>query len=863
MAGPPPMRRVWLNLDAHLMSLTGRRLATDAPETPPSVRAILARYGGRDLRGIDVDAAGRVWVSTTRGLLCLREVGPDRWEALEVGPAQGVPERGLDGLDVAGDRLWLGTATGLLGFRLVGATPRLVPVPTPGLAAALPHEAVFRVAETMGALWVLPHGPPVLVRYRAGGALPSPGVRLSRVAVNGHPVPAGGGLRLRTDTTRLALSLAPTSFRRTGDVRYEVRLAGLDTGWERLDGDPTVRFEALPAGAYTFEARAVRSGEPPGPVLSVPLVLAPPFYRAGWFGGLIALSLAGLVLGGAWRHTRAATTQRQRLERTVAERTRALEASLATVEAQAEALREMDAARSRLFQNVSHELRTPLTLLLGPLHDAATGATGTPALLRQLPAMERNARRLHRLVTRLLDLARLDAGHLRLHAADTDLVPFLRALVLAYAGRAERDRIALSYAAGPERLVAPVDRDRLEEAVGNLVENALKFSQPGGKVRVSLAELDGRAEIRVKDTGRGIAADVLPHVFERFRQGADAAAHPAQGAGIGLSLVREVVERHGGRVEVQSEVGFGSAFTVTLPLDPADLPAAVERVPAERLEAPAARARLVDIDEMLQETLPTVSGGAPGATVLVVEDDADLRAYLREHLAPLYAVREAPDGVAGLAAARRLRPDLVISDVMMPEMDGFALCRALKADPDLGHVPVVLLTALADDESRLGGLAEGADDYLAKPFHAAELLARCENLIEIRRRLCARFSAHVVVEPAGVVVSSEEATWLADVTELTEAHLGDAAFSVERLAEAFALSPRTLHRRLKAASGLSPGAFVRTLRLQRAASLLEQGAGTVGEVARAVGFEDPSYFSRAFRQGFGVAPSEYTVSDAR
>ena len=248
--------------------------------------------------------------------------------------------------------------------------------------------------------------------------------------------------------------------------------------------------------------------------------------------------------------------------------------------------------------------------------------------------------------------------------------------------------------------------------------------------------------------------------------------------------------------------------------------------------------------------------------MLIVEDHADLRAYLGQHLAPHYRLEEAADGQAGLEAARRLAeagdpPALVISDVMMPRLDGLGLCRALKADPALGHIPVVLLTARADEASRLEGLGEGADDYLAKPFSADELLARCENLIEVRRRLRARFSGQVVVSPTEVVVESEDAAWLEEVKAVVEAHLAEPAFTVEWLADALAMSTRSLHRRLKEASGLTPNAFLRTMRLERAAHLLRHEAGTVAEVARAVGYDDPSYFGRVFRQGFGVAPSGY------
>lgn len=252
------------------------------------------------------------------------------------------------------------------------------------------------------------------------------------------------------------------------------------------------------------------------------------------------------------------------------------------------------------------------------------------------------------------------------------------------------------------------------------------------------------------------------------------------------------------------------------------------------------------------------------ATILIVEDNPDMMAYLRGLLLPHYAVEEADSGQMGLDAARRLAaagraPDLILSDVMMPGIDGYTLCRTLKNDDRLSHIPVVLLTARADQESRLDGLAEGADDYLAKPFSAEELLARCENLIQVRRLLRGRFSGEVVVKPTNVIVSVEEAGWLEELKAVCEAHLSDAGFGVDWLADAAGLSTRTLQRRIKVASGLTPGAFLRTMRLERAARLLEGGAGSVVDVAAAVGYTDAESFSRAFRQGFGIPPSAYAA----
>ena len=551
----------------------------------------------------------------------------------------------------------------------------------------------------------------------------------------------------------------------------------------------------------------------------------------------------------------------EHLEERVAARTAELEAEKAKTEAQAERLAELDEAKSRFFANVSHELRTPLTLLLGPLRDARAGPEQRISS-RHLPAMHRSAERLLSLVDELLDLARLDAGRLRLRVAETDLVALARRTTSAFASRAEHEGLALNFEAQPERLDAWVDAERVEQILSNLLTNAFKFTPEGGRIEVTIQKGDGTAVLSVRDTGSGISADMLPHVFERFRQAYDASTRHHVGAGIGLALARELVTLHAGSISVESTTGVGSMFTVLLPLgkDHFDADAFADAPSFETGHFPAH----IEHEANGLESERELAAPAPpsDATVLVVEDHPDMRDYLCDLLAPHYHVEQAEDGQAGLETARRLAaegraPDLVISDVMMPRLDGVALCHTLKADPSLGHVPVVLLTARADEESRIEGLGEGADDYLAKPFSAVELLARCENLIEVRRRLRARFSGEVVVQPTDVVVPSEEAAWLEEVKAACEARLADAEFGVDWLADVLGMARRTLERRLKAASGLTPGAFLRTMRLERAAQLLEQKAGNVAAIARAVGYTDAESFGRAFRQGFGVPPSAY------
>ena len=563
------------------------------------------------------------------------------------------------------------------------------------------------------------------------------------------------------------------------------------------------------------------------------------------------------------------------LEHKVEARTHELRVEKEKTEAQARRLQDLDRVKSRFFANVSHEFRTPLTLILGPTESALQGAHGplpTP-LHKQLQRTRHHARRLLRLVGQLLDLARLESGKLTLHAQRADLVAFLRRIVRAFTPLAERERLTLSFRSDVRALPLAFDAEKLEQVVANLISNALKFTPEGGKVWVTLTTPPGNGkaaseetsavEVVVKDTGPGIAEQDLERIFDRFEQVDGSATRAHEGTGIGLSLARELVELHGGRLLVRSERGFGSAFIVRLPLtadeedlapESAVLGDGVAETSAEALTLDATSASVEGTSEAPADVSP-----ADAPVVLVVEDNADVRAFLREELEARYRIVEAADGEAGLAAARQHTPDLVLSDVMMPKLDGYALCQKLKADERLRHVPVVLLTAKAAEEDALQGLGCGADDYLPKPFNAEALRARVANLIATRRRLRAQFSREVVVQPSGVVVPSDEEAFLERVLAVIEAQMEESGFGVEALAEEVGVSARQLRRRVRAVTGESPGALVRRMRLERAGQLLEARVGTVAEVGYRVGFESASHFSKAFREHFGHAPTNHVA----
>lgn len=533
---------------------------------------------------------------------------------------------------------------------------------------------------------------------------------------------------------------------------------------------------------------------------------------------------------------------------------KAVRAKLATVEKELSITKELEALKSRFFANISHEFRTPLTLILGPLHDALQDVfhTGGTLPADYVRLTHRHAQRLLELINQLLDLAKLESGRMRLRAYEQDLVPFVRERVAAFTSQADRQTLHLQFQTYTPSCPLYFDAEYVERILTNLLSNALKFTPPHGKVAVSLRPVgDNAVALIVRDTGMGIAEDQRALIFDRFAQAQS--GETQVGTGIGLALTKALVERHGGTITVDSELGFGSTFTVAFPLDPSYL-SPDDRV---RADETAHSPHTHENDPLDPDDFVPTSASPPkdAPTVLVVEDHSDVRSYVRHHLASFYHIEEAKDGEAGLKRATSLKPALILSDVRMPGMDGYTLCRRLKQDEALRSIPVILLTALADDEDRLQGLDAGADAFLLKPFNAQELRLRVENLIEVRRVL--RKEGPIAIQATAVHAPSADAVFLEQVQAEIEARLHDPTFEITSVADAIGLSPRQMRRRIRALTRLSPSGLVRTLRLQRAAQLLAQQTGTIAEVAYAVGFQDARHFSRVFKHVYGTTPSNY------
>lgn len=700
----------------------------------------------------------------------------------------------------------------------------------------------------------------------------SPPVVIEAVVAGGRVLRPDSSFRLAPEQRDLQIDYTALSFFAPENVRFRYRLDGYNDTWVDAGSRRSAFYTGVPPGTYTFRVSASHDAAVWGePVSTATFVVAPRFHETWTYYVVLSLTLALAAVAALRVRERRARNRETMLTRMVEDRTvqiRKHEAQLerqnAQLEAQAQRLEELDRAKSRFFANLSHEFRTPLTLTIGPLEDLRSGARGvvSPEIATDLDLALRNARRLLRLVNQILDVSRLEAGQLRPRIREDDLGELVRGVASSFAPLAERKGVAFTTDITTDDLCVFFDADLMEKVIANLLSNAFKFTPEGQAVRVSVATEGGEGEggtvtVTVRDSGPGIRPEHLEHIFERFYRAPDTVA---AGTGIGLSLAKELVELHGGRIDVESDPGFGTTFDVTLVRGSAHLP------PEWLVEAPAAspdvdgdRASADGIADVSEVTplSPDTADAMDRTTVLVVDDDPDVRSYLARHLGTAFTVIEAADGESALETAGEHLPDVIVSDVMMPGMSGSELCRRIKASPALSFIPVILLTAKATREGMLEGLEGGADEYMTKPFDPIELGARIRNLVRSRHRLWELARHEGRLQPSDPEARSTDERFLEQLRMTIEAHIDDETFDVESLALALGYSRSSLYRRLEGLVSESPAEIILGVRLERAAQLLGARAGTVSEIAYSVGFKSVSHFSRRFRGRYGVPPSEY------
>lgn len=551
---------------------------------------------------------------------------------------------------------------------------------------------------------------------------------------------------------------------------------------------------------------------------------------------------------------------RRNLEQIVKERTAELESKNVKI-------MEMDQMKTRFFSNVSHEFRTPLTLIISPLEDLMVDRNLESNKKDQLEMMHRNALRLLGLVNQLLDLSKIDAGSMKLNITYYNLNKVLRLIARSFITLAERKKIRYNLQIPDEVVNCYFDRDKVEKILLNLLSNAFKYTPEKGEITCSATYKTGKKEgdaqyleMMVKDTGPGIPAEQLDKIFDRFYQVDDGWKKETSGTGIGLSLTKELTTLQHGEIKVESSPQKGSCFLVKLPVGKEHLQEH-EYVISESEET-GGQSIIIKCslsDNRPDDTANTyeINGSGDRPVVLVVDDNQDIRNHIRESLNKDFNVTEASNGKEGLEKALNVIPDMVVTDLMMPETDGLELCKKMKTDERTSHIPIIMLTAKAEVEDKIEGLETGADDYITKPFNKKELITRIKNLIEQRNNLREKYANQISLEPHQDAVKSVDEKFLGHACTIIETNIGDCNFDVNSFCTEMGMSRMQLFRKLKALLNQTPNELIRNLRLQRAVNLMKQNFGNVAEITFEVGFNNLSYFAKCFKDKYGLLPSEY------
>ena len=679
-------------------------------------------------------------------------------------------------------------------------------------------------------------------------------IRLTSLLVNGEPITTATSyitqtsgdlitaLRIPYDKAILSFDFATLEFSVPNKISYAYYLDGWDKTWNYTGNIRTASYTRLREGTYTLHIKATNARgdwNPEQTLLTV--VIQPPWYRS-WWAYLIYLSIiASLIyLYNGYR------VRQAKLE---------YEVKLASANAEKE--KELNEKKLSFFTDISHEFRTPLTLIINPLKDSLSG--GKNAAPADLNLVYRNANRLLNLVDQLLQFQKAGSGSDEVKIARINFCSLCREVYESFAEQAQRKNIDYQFYCADGLSEMYVDKDKIEIVFFNLLSNAMKFTPVGGSIRFAIEEKQNDIEINITDSGPGIPEGVGDKLFERFYQVKEARSSSKPGFGIGLYLVKHFVDLHKGSIRYQSQSGTGTTFTVSLlkgktHFDAHTVVETEEISPSvlftnEHIPAPVAQP-----EKEKPEREELVSGKQ---SILVVEDDADIRKYIQDIFREKYNVYEAENGEVGIQLAKDYLPDLIVSDVMMPNATGIELCNAVKQDVALSHIPVILLTAASASDMKLKGLESGADDYITKPFEKELLVARVVNLLKKRTTLQNYFYNEVTLQQNTQKVSAEYKEFLEKCIAIVEAHLDDEQFSIKTLSKEIGMSHSNLYKKVKSISGQSVNSFIRFIRLRKAAELFINTDKNVNETAFEVGMNDIKYFREQFNKLFGMNPSEY------
>ena len=652
-------------------------------------------------------------------------------------------------------------------------------------------------------------------------------------------------IKLHYNENFLSFDFAGLSYVSPERNQYAYKMEGIDRDWVYSGNTHNVSYTNMEPGKYTFKVRGSNNDWVWNEVgTSISIIISPPWWRTTWayifYGFTFVLSLYGL--------------RRYELNRV------RLKDKIKLDEAVLKEREETDKIKSRFFANISHEFRTPLTLILGPAEKINSQTSSD--IVKDSSIIKRNSKRLLQLVNQLLDLSKLEAGKLKLEATKANIVSFVKGIALSFESLSEEKDITLKIFSEKDLIEVYFDKEKMIKILTNILSNAFKFTEQDEKITIAIKENINNVEIKIRDTGIGIPQEEIPKLFDRFYQVDFSYTKEYEGTGIGLALTKELVELHHGSISVESEVGQWTEFTIKFPLGKKHL--MEDEVLAE--EKPDKTKIPVDEENYLIPKSVGInltdndgvnSSKEDKTIILVVEDNYDMREYIKESLGEDYLVEEAINGEQGVRKAEKIIPDLIISDMMMPKMDGNEMTRILKNDEKTSHIPIIILTARSGQENKLEGLQTGADDYLTKPFDIKELQIRMENLISIRKKLQEKYSKNNYIgKQDKKKLSSLDEKFMNKVMEVVENHLGEEDFSIEEFDKKLGMGRVQIYRKLKALTGKSPSRYIRTIRLIKARKMIIEKQGNISEIAYSVGFAAPQYFTKCFREEFGYTPSD-------
>ena len=645
-----------------------------------------------------------------------------------------------------------------------------------------------------------------------------------------------------------SLSFVSVNYTAPEQNRYTYKLEGFNKDWIDAGTSKTVSYTNLDPGEYIFHVRASNNdGVWNAAESSIKIIVHPPIWRTIYAYAFYLLAIAGTLL--YIRHRGIKNLERKFA--LVQEKAKA-EQKILQDRKEAERLHELDSLKIKFLTNLSHEFRTPLSLILGPV-EKLLSQSAEESKNASLKIVKRNARRLLNLVNQILDFRKIEENELKLNNTSGELVSFIADVIESFNDLSERKSICLTFLTQFDNYPTEFDQDKLERILFNLLSNAFKFTPSGGEINVELKKdvrkgREGSIVIVVNDTGIGISQQEQQKVFERFFQADTEVSILNQGSGIGLSIIKEFVNIQGGNIELESELGKGARFLISLPLPILNH--------TEKLNLDFSQTELPATSQLKSDEALT-DADADIRTILIVEDNQDLRDYLKENLKPHYRIVEASDGKEGWQKALANHPELIVSDISMPNMTGIELCKKIKEDKRTKHIPVILLTALTGEQDQLLGLEIGANDYLTKPFNMDILKVKIKNLLVLNRTLKNTYSKQIKMETAEIVVESHSNKLLKNILKYIEDNINNSQLSVEDLSRNVGMSRGSLYHKVLELTGLSPVEYIRSVKLDKAAALLIKSDLNISQIAYLVGFATPNYFAKSFKLKFGMQPSEY------